>query len=102
MAVTGFKAAMMGRRPTSLHIDLKDVVTGKSFPQRFSPSDRVERIELENNDYQYLYTEGDISYAMHPVSFEQIEFDSKYVSLQLELPSNKSIKSASEMFLVDI
>ncbi len=77
MIVTGYHAAMMGRRPTSLHVELKDTATGKTYPVRFNPSDRVERIELDNVEYQYLYTEGDISYAMHPATFEQVEFESK-------------------------
>lgn len=41
MQVMSYKAAMMGRRPTSLHIDLKDLTTGESlifcFLQSFPP-----------------------------------------------------------------
>lgn len=66
---------MMGRRPTSLHIDLRDSSSGKVYPIRFNPSDKVERIEIETIPYKFLYVDGEVAYAMHPETYEQIEFD---------------------------
>ncbi len=75
MSVLSFKAAMMGRRPTSLHVELKDMATGKVYPVRYNPSDRVERMIIDTAEYVFLYIEGNIAYIMHPETFEQVEFD---------------------------
>ena len=82
MSVLSYKAAMMGRRPTSLHIEMRDTATGKVYPVRFNPSDRVERMVVDHIPYNFLYIEGNIAYAMHPETFEQIEFDLSYLGEQ--------------------
>lgn len=71
--VQSVKAAMMGRRPTSIHIELRDIETGKISPARFSPSERIERVMLDTISYLVLYFDKDIACLMHPTTFEQIE-----------------------------
>jgi len=91
MQVLSYKAAMMGRRPTSLHIEMRDTATGKVYPCRFMPDDKVERIQLEQQEYIFLYTEGQVAVIMHPDTFEQIEFDAGILGKQAPyiLPDSK-------------
>lgn len=91
LEVVDMHAAMMGRRPTSIHIDARDLATGKVFKFRFNTGDKVERIMLDSQEYEFLYREGEVAYLMHPVTFEQMEVPASLFGSQLPylLPNSK-------------
>jgi elongation factor P len=62
------------RSSGNVQVEYRDLRTGGKVQERLSPSDKVERASLESEEYDYLYDDGTTATAMHPVSFEQIEF----------------------------
>lgn len=53
-------------------VEMQDVVSGTKYNDRFSASEMVERVRLEQKNYQYLYDEGDSLIFMDSENFEQI------------------------------
>lgn len=53
-------------------VEMQDVVSGTKYNDRFSASEMVERVRLEQKSYQYLYDEGDSLIFMDSENFEQI------------------------------
>ncbi|MGI9460963.1 MAG: elongation factor P [Alphaproteobacteria bacterium] len=52
--------------------ELKDVISGSKLNERFRSEDAIERVSLEQVDYQFLFHDGDNFTFMHPQNFEQI------------------------------
>jgi elongation factor P len=67
-----------GKGGAFMQVELKDLATGTKSNERFRSSDTVERVHMEEKDYQYLYTDGDEYVFMDQETFEQL-------SLQPEL-----------------
>jgi elongation factor P len=61
-----------GKGPAYLQAELKCLRDGTKLNQRFNTSETVERIDLEREDYQFLYAEGDTFNFMNQASFEQV------------------------------
>lgn len=77
-----------GKGPAYMQVEMKNLKTGTKLNHRFSSSDYVERAQLEQRDYQYLYMEGDNLVLMDLENFEQIQV-------------NKSIAEEKLPFLID-
>ena len=56
-------------------VEMKDVKTGTKLNERFRSDETVERVRLDQIDYQYLYAEGDKLHFMHQESLEQVELN---------------------------
>lgn len=46
---------------------------------RFHPDDRIEDVEVERRDMEYLYTDGTAFYFMNPDTFEQISLPKEVI-----------------------
>lgn len=54
-------------------VEMKDIRHGTKLNERFRSNESVERVRLDQKDYQYLYEDGDNLVFMDQESFEQIE-----------------------------
>jgi elongation factor P len=54
-------------------VELKDIVNGTKLNERFRSSETVERIRLEQKDYQFLYLQGEALVFMDLETYEQLE-----------------------------
>ena len=61
-----------GKGPAYLQAELKCLTDGTKLNQRFNTSETVERVELDREEYQFLYAEGDSLNLMSQESFEQV------------------------------
>lgn len=61
-----------GRSSAVLRTKLYDIVSGSKIEHTFQGNEKVEKLELERQKYQYLYCENDNCYFMHPSDFNQI------------------------------
>jgi elongation factor P len=61
-----------GKGPAYMQVEMKNLKTGTKINNRFSSSDYVERAQLEQRDFQYLYMEGDNLVLMDLENFEQM------------------------------
>lgn len=60
-------------------VELKNLITGSKLNERFRASETVERVRLEQKDFQYLYEEGDSLVFMDNESYEQLELQKDFV-----------------------
>ena len=68
-----------GKGGAYLQVELKDIRDGTKLNERFRASEDVERVRLDQRDYQYLYAEGDMLTFMDQESYEQVSLDSDLV-----------------------
>ncbi|HYB05384.1 MAG TPA: elongation factor P [Methyloceanibacter sp.] len=62
-----------GKGPAYAQVELKNASDGTKLNERFRSSETVERVRLEQNDYQFLYAEGDMLVFMDMDTYDQIE-----------------------------
>ncbi len=68
-----------GKGGAYAQVELKNLVDGTKLNERFRSSETVERIRLEQKDYQFLFAEADMLTFMDTESYEQIELASEFV-----------------------
>jgi elongation factor P len=73
------QAVKPGKGPAYAQVELKNLVTGSKLNERFRASETVERVRLEQNDYQFLYTQGEMLVFMDSESYEQLEIPTEFV-----------------------
>jgi len=73
------QAVKPGKGPAYAQVELKNLVTGSKLNERFRASETVERVRLEQDDYQFLYTQGETLVFMDKVSYEQLEIPTEFV-----------------------
>ncbi|MEY3197111.1 MAG: Translation elongation factor [Pseudomonadota bacterium] len=61
-----------GKGPAYMQVEMKNLKTGNKLNQRFNSSDYIEKAQLEQRDFQFLYMEGDNMVLMDLENFEQI------------------------------
>lgn len=61
-----------GKLTGTVHAKLQNLRSASIMERRFRPGDRLEVVELERADWQYIYAQGDDFYFMNPQTFEQI------------------------------
>ena len=60
-------------------VELKNLINGSELNERFRASETVERVRLEQKDFQFLYAEGDNLVFMDSESYEQLELNTDFV-----------------------
>ena len=53
-------------------LELKSLTKGTKLNQRFRSSETIERAQLEERDFNFLYSDETASFFMDPKNFEQI------------------------------
>ena len=73
------QAVKPGKGPAYAQVELKNLVNGTKLNERFRSSETVEKVRLEQNDYQFLYVQDDMLVFMDNVSYEQLEIPQEFV-----------------------
>lgn len=60
-------------------VELKNLINGSKLNERFRASETIERVRLEQKDFQFLYEEGDNLVFMDTSSYEQLELQKDFV-----------------------
>jgi len=68
-----------GKGGAFAQVELKNLLDGRKLNERFRSADSVERVRLEQKDYQFLYEQGDDLVFMDTDTFEQLELDKDFV-----------------------
>ncbi len=69
-----------GKGASVAQVEIRDLQTGNKDNVRYRTQETVERVRLEQEDYQYLYAEGDDGYIfMHQTTFEQITLSKELI-----------------------
>jgi elongation factor P len=65
-------AVKPGKGPAYAQVELKNAIDGTKLNERFRSSETVERVRLEQKDYQFLYADGDMLTFMDMATYDQI------------------------------
>jgi elongation factor P len=67
------QAVKPGKGPAYAQVELKNAVDGTKLNERFRSSETVERVRLEQKDYQFLFADGDMLTFMDMDTYDQIQ-----------------------------
>lgn len=68
-----------GKGGAFAQVELKNLVEGTKLNERFRSAETVEKIRLEQKDYQYLYEVDGMLTFMDTTTYEQIELATDFV-----------------------
>ena len=68
-----------GKGGAFAQVELKNLIDGTKLNERFRSSETVERVRLDQKDYQFLFAEGETLTFMDQESFEQIEIEKDFI-----------------------
>lgn len=61
-----------GKGASVIHVEMRDIKTGTKDNVRYRTQETVEKVRLEQEEYQYLFNDGENYTFMHQTSYEQI------------------------------
>jgi elongation factor P len=73
------QAVKPGKGPAYNQVELKNLINGTKLNERFRSSETVERVRLEQKDFQFLYTQGGMLVFMDTDSYEQMELPQEFI-----------------------
>jgi elongation factor P len=68
-----------GKGGAFAQVELKNLIDGRKLNERFRSSDTVERVTLEQKEFQYLYEQGEALVFMDQKTYDQIELQKDFV-----------------------
>ena len=68
-------------------VELKSLTKGTKLNQRFRSSENIERAQLDERKFNFLYSSENESFFMEPKTFEQISLRSNLIGEKLKLLS---------------
>ena len=68
-----------GKGGAYAQVELKDIRDGTKLNERFRSSEDVERVRLDQREFQFLYADGDMLTFMDNESYEQISVAEDFV-----------------------
>jgi elongation factor P len=61
-----------GKGGAFIQVEMRDLKTGNKTNERWRTADTVERLQTDNREYDYSYTEGENMVLMDPETFDQV------------------------------
>lgn len=71
-----------GKGGAYLQVELRNLRDGRKLNERFRASENVERIRLDQKEYQYLFSDSDTHTFMNNQSYEQLELPSELLGVR--------------------
>ena len=68
-----------GKGGAFAQIEMKNLINGSKLNERFRATESVEKVRLEQKDYQFLYEQGDQLVFMDKETYEQLELQKEFV-----------------------
>jgi elongation factor P len=62
-----------GKMGGLVHVRLKDIQSGLLLDKKFKPDEKLDNVELERKNMEFLYQDSEGYYVMDPDSYEQIQ-----------------------------
>ncbi|OCW59342.1 elongation factor P [Hoeflea olei] len=78
-AVVKTNAVKPGKGGAFNQVEMKNLIDGTKLNERFRASETVERIRLEQKDFQFLFEQGEALVFMDLESYEQLELQKDFV-----------------------
>ena len=77
--LTDFSFVKPGKGQALYKCKLKNLITGSQFDRTFRSGDRFEEADLDEQEMEFLYQEGDQYCFMNTSSYEQVEMEEEQV-----------------------
>ena len=71
-----------GKGASVAQVEMRDIRTGNKDNVRFRTQETVERVRLDQTEYQYLYADGDDVHLMNQETFAQITVSKEAIGPQ--------------------
>ncbi|MEC9344579.1 MAG: elongation factor P [Pseudomonadota bacterium] len=71
-----------GKGGAYLQVELKNLRDGRKLNERFRSSEAVEKVRLDQKDFQFLFADGDMITFMDTETFEQVTVNAELVGEQ--------------------
>lgn len=71
--VTDYNQKVMGRGGSIVNVRIKSLIDGKVLEKTYKGNEQLDSADVENQNVQYLYTDGSVFYFMNEETFEQFE-----------------------------
>ena len=68
-----------GKGGAFAQVELKNLIDGTKLNERFRAAETVEKVRLEQKEYQFLYAEGEMLVFMDSETYEQLELMKDFV-----------------------
>ncbi len=68
-----------GKGGAFAQVELKNLIDGRKLNERFRSADTIEKVRLEQKDFQFLYEEGDALVFMDLETYEQLQLQKDFV-----------------------
>jgi len=72
MVVTGYEIIQPGKGASVIQVEMRDIRTGNKDNVRYRTQETVERVRLDQGEYQYLFNADDVYTFMNTETYEQI------------------------------
>lgn len=93
--IVEFQHVKPGKGGAFVRTKLKNVLTGRNLEKTFRSGEKAEQARIEEQAWQYLYTDGDLYYFMQKDTFEQREVGANVVG-----DNDKWMKETTDYTLV--
>lgn len=70
--VLSFQHVKPGKGAAFVRTKYRNILTGATREEAFSPNDKFDQAVIETKQMQYLYNDGTLYYFMDPESYEQV------------------------------
>lgn len=74
-SIVDFQFVSPGKGGAFVRTKLKNMLNGNVIEKTFKSGDKVDKPDLEQHEFQYLYKEGDHFYFMNQANYEQVPLD---------------------------
>ncbi len=79
MAVTGYEIMQPGKGASVIQVEMRDIRTGNKDNVRFRTQETIERIRLDQSEYQYLFNDGETYNFMNNETYEQLAIQAETI-----------------------
>ena len=91
-----FQHVKPGKGAAFVRTKIKNLKTGSVVEKTFRPTEKMPRADIDRQDMQYLYTDGDLYHFMNVETFDQIAINAQDVGDTLKfVKENEMVKILS-------
>ena len=87
-----------GKGGAFLQVELRELREGTKLNERFRSAETVERVRLDQKEYQYLYAEGDAHTFMDNETYDQVSLEKSMIGEEAVLYLQDGMTVSIESF----
>ena len=79
MIITGHEIMQPGKGASVIQVEMRDIRAGNKDNVRFRTQETVERVRLDQNEFQYLFNDGESYTFMNTETYEQVSVSAELI-----------------------